>query len=76
MKAEPKAELDLISVIPVNEKTRAVLAYADRSEGRAKIEKARQEIRDGKGIVVTHKYRDELNRRISRRVAKRRSGGE
>jgi hypothetical protein len=76
MKTEPKPEPDLVSVVPVNDETRAMLAYADSPEGRAEIENARQEIRDGKGIVVTHRHRDDLNRRISERVAKRRSGGD
>jgi hypothetical protein len=76
MKTRPKPELDLISIVPVNDEIRSMLAYAESSEGRAKIEKARREIRDGKGIVITQEHSDDLNRRISRRVAKRRSNDE
>ncbi len=46
-----------------------MLDYASSPEGRAKIEKGRQEIRDGKGITVTTDYFEDLNRRISERVA-------
>jgi hypothetical protein len=67
MKTRSKPNGDLIAIIPVNEETRAMLAYAETPTGRAKIEKARREIRDGKGVVVTSGYADDLNRRISAR---------
>jgi hypothetical protein len=57
-------------VIPVDDETRAMLNYAASPEGRARIDKARQEIRDGKGIAVTSDYFDKMNRRVAERVAK------
>ena len=59
-------------IIPIDEETRAMLDYASSPEGRAKIEKGRQEIREGKGIVGTPDYFEDLNRRISERVARAR----
>ena len=56
-------------IVPVDDETRAMLAYADSPDGRAKIEKARQEIRDGKGIEVTPQMFKELDERVSKRVA-------
>ncbi|MGO9005535.1 MAG: hypothetical protein ACLQIQ_21600 [Beijerinckiaceae bacterium] len=47
-----------------------MLDYAASPEGSAKIEKARQEIRDGKGIAVTPGYFEELNRRIAGKIAR------
>jgi hypothetical protein len=72
MKTRAKSQADLPSIVPMNEETRAMLAYAESAGGRAKIDKARQEIRDGKGMVITPAYSADLNRRISARVAKRR----
>jgi hypothetical protein len=60
--------LSLPPIVPVNDEARAMLAYAASPEGSAKIENARQEIRDGKGIVVTPAYLDDMNRRIAKRV--------
>jgi len=45
-----------------------MLNYAASPEGRAKIKRARQELREGKGIAVTDAYFDKLNRRIADRV--------
>ena len=49
-----------------------MLDYAASPEGRAKIENARQEIRDGKSILVTPAYFEDLNRRIANRTAQSR----
>jgi hypothetical protein len=62
----------LAPIVPLNDETRAMLDYASSPEGRAKIEKGRQEIRGGKGIVGSASYFAELNRRISERVARTR----
>jgi hypothetical protein len=59
-------------IIPIDDETRAMLDYASSPEGRARIEKGRQEIREGKGIVGSASYFAELNRRISERVARTR----
>jgi hypothetical protein len=59
-------------IIPINDETRAMLDYASSPEGRAKIEKGRQEIREGKGIVGSDGYFAELNRRISERATRTR----
>lgn len=50
-------------VVPVDDATRAVLNYAASPEGRARIDKARQEIRDGKGITVGPGYFNEMKQR-------------
>ena len=63
----------LTPIVPLDDETRAMLDYASRPEGRAKIDKARRDIRDGKGIVVTSGYFDDLNQRISERVARTRA---
>jgi hypothetical protein len=60
-------------IIPVNDETRAMLEYATSPEGRTKIEKGRQEIRNGKGIVATPGYFASLGQRISERVARNRA---
>ena len=49
-----------------------MLDYASSPDGRAKIEKGRQEIRDGKGIIVTAGYFEDLNQRISERTTRTR----
>jgi hypothetical protein len=61
---------ELPVVIPVDDETRAMLNYAASPEGRARIDKARQEIRDGKFVTVGPGYFDEMNRRVAERVAK------
>jgi hypothetical protein len=70
MKTRSKSEIEFIPVIPVDDGTRAMLAYAESPAGRARIEKARQELRDGKGIAITPQHFSDLNRRISQRVNK------
>ena len=62
----------LAAIVPLNDETRAMLDYASSPDGRAKIEKGRQEIREGKGIVGSASYFAELNRRISERAARTR----
>ena len=56
----------------IDDDTPAVLDYASTREGCAKIEKGRQEIRDGKGIIVTAGYFEDLNQRISERTTRTR----
>ena len=73
MKARSNTEIEFIPVIPVDDNTRAMLAYAESPAGRARIEKARQEFRDGKGILVTPQHFSDLNRRISECVGRGRS---
>jgi len=68
MSTKPKSVAVPPAVVPVNDETRAMLNYAASPEGRAKIERARQELREGKGIAVTDAYFDKLNRRIADRV--------
>jgi len=48
--------------------TMAMLAYAQSPIGRAKITKARQQLRDGKEITITPAYFEHLNGRISKRA--------
>ena len=71
MKTDIKST-SLPPIIPIDDEARAMLDYASSPEGRAKIEKGRQEIREGKGIVGSADYFAELNRRISERVARTR----
>ena len=68
MKTPAPTEVEFVPVVPVDDMTRAMLAYAQTPEGRAKINKARQQLRDGKGITVTPAYVKDLNRRISERA--------
>lgn len=51
-----------------------MLDYAADPEGGAKIEKAHQELRDGKGVAVIPDYFEKMNRRVANRVAKARTG--
>ena len=44
-----------------------MLAYVASPEGRARIEQARRELQEGKGIVVTPGYFDEMKRRVAER---------
>jgi hypothetical protein len=71
MKTDIKST-SLPPIIPIDDETRAMLDYASSPEGRAKIEKGRQEIREGKGIIGSASYFAELNRRISERPARTR----
>ena len=73
MTMKANSEIEIVPIVPMDAETSAMLGYAGSPQGRARIEKARQEIRDGKGIVVTPTYVDDLNRRIAKRVAKKHS---
>jgi hypothetical protein len=69
MQTKPTNQMQRPVIVPVDDETRAMLAYANSPEGRAKIEIARQEFRDGKGIEVTPKLFEELDGRVAKRVA-------
>jgi hypothetical protein len=71
MSTKPKSAAVPPTVVPIDDETRAMLNYAASPEGRAKIERARQELRDGKGVAVTDAYFDQMNRRIAERTKKR-----
>jgi hypothetical protein len=71
MSTKPKS-VAAPAVVPVNDETRAMLNYAASPESRAKIERARQELREGEGISVTDGYFDKLNQRIDDRAKKSR----
>jgi hypothetical protein len=66
MKARTQTDVELLPVVPIDDDTRAMLAYAASPEGRARIEQARQELQEGKGIIVTPGYFDEMKRRIAK----------
>ena len=59
-------------IVPLDDEARAMLDYASSPKGRARIEKGRQEIRDGKGVIVTPGYFEDLNQRISERATRTR----
>ena len=65
MKAQTQTEF--LPIIPIDDDTRAMLAYAASPEGRTHIERARRELQEGKGIIVTPGYFDEMKRRIAKR---------
>jgi hypothetical protein len=65
MKAQTQTDFELLPVVPIDDDTRAMLAYAASSQGRARIEQARRELQEGKGIIVTPGYFDEMKRRIA-----------
>ena len=67
MKAQTPTDFELLPVVPIDDDTRAMLAYAASMEGRAHIEQARRELQEGKGIIVTPDYFDEMKRRIANR---------
>ncbi|MGO9004267.1 MAG: hypothetical protein ACLQIQ_00275 [Beijerinckiaceae bacterium] len=73
MKTKPANRTRRPVIVPVDDETRAMLAYADSPEGRAKIENARQEFRDGKGIEVTPRLFEDLDHRVAERVAQARA---
>jgi hypothetical protein len=73
MQTKSKNDIEFVPIVPMDPETSAMLAYAGSSAGRAQIEKARQELLDGKGIVVTPSYFDQLRSRISKQAARRRS---
>jgi hypothetical protein len=65
MKAQTQTDIQFLPIIPIDDDTRAMLAYAASPEGRARIEQARRELQEGKGIIVTPGYFDEMKRRSS-----------
>ena len=65
MKAQTQTEF--LPIIPIDDDTRAMLAYAASMDGRAHIEQARRELQEGKGIIITPGYFDEMKRRIAQR---------
>ena len=73
MATEAETTKSLPTVVPVNDETRAILDYAASPEGQAKIEQARQELRDGRGITVTDSYFEDLNQRVDERMAQGRT---
>jgi hypothetical protein len=73
MTMKAQTEIEIVPIVPMDAETSAMLSYAGSPQGRARIEKARQELRDGKGIIVTPAYFDDLNRRIAKRVAEKHS---
>jgi hypothetical protein len=73
MTIKARAEIEIVPIVSMDAENSAMLSYAGSPQGRARIEKARQELRHGKGIVVTPAYFDDLNRRIAKRVAKKNS---
>ncbi len=62
-----QTDIEFLPIIPIDDDTRAMLAYAASPEGRARIKQARQELEDGKGIIVTPGYFDEMKRRVAQR---------
>lgn len=67
MKAQTQTDFEFLPVVPIDDDTRAMLAYAASMDGRAHIEQARRELQEGKGIIVTPGYFDEMKRRIAKR---------
>jgi hypothetical protein len=67
MKAQTQTDFEFLPVVPIDDDTRAMLAYAASPEGRSHIERARRELQEGKGIIVTPGYFDELKGRIAQR---------
>jgi hypothetical protein len=48
--AQLETDLKFLPIVPMDDNTRAMLAYAASSEGRARIGQARLELQMGKGI--------------------------
>lgn len=67
---QTRTDFEFLPIVPIDDDTRAMLAYAASSEGRVHIEQARRELQEGKGIIITPGYFDEMKKR----VAKRRKG--
>lgn len=67
MKVQTQTDIEFLPIIPIDDDTRAMLAYAASPEGRARIEQARRELQEGKGIVVKPGYFDEMKRRVAQR---------
>jgi hypothetical protein len=57
-----------MSIVPIDDDTRAMLDYAESTVAQSKLEQARQELHNGKGIEPTAEYFADLNQRISERV--------
>ena len=74
MKTPTRHQAYLPPIVPMDDAPRGMLDYAADPEGGAKIEKARQKLRDGKGVAVTPDYFEKMNRRVANRVAKARTG--
>ena len=60
--------IEIVPILHVDAETSAMMRYAESEQGRARIENARHELRDGKGILVTPAYFADMNRRISKRI--------
>ena len=67
VKAQIQTDFELLPVVPIDDDIRAMLAYAASMDGRAHIEQARRELQEGKGIVATPGYFDEMKRRVAER---------
>ena len=67
MNAQIQTDFEFLPVVPIDDDTRAMLTYAASPEGRAHIEQARRELQEGKGIIVTSGYFDEMKRRVANR---------
>lgn len=67
MKAQTRTDFEFLPIVPIDDDTRAMLAYAATTEGRAHIEQARRELQEGKGIIITSGYFDEMKRRVANR---------
>ena len=59
-----------MSIVPIDDDTHAMLDYAESTAAQSKLEQARQELREGKGIEPTAEYFADPNQRISERVQK------
>jgi hypothetical protein len=53
MKAQTQTEFEFLPIIPIDDDTHAMLAYAASPEKRARIEQARRELHEGRGVIVT-----------------------
>jgi hypothetical protein len=67
MTSKTRAQENSPSIVPIDAETYAMLDYADSPEAQVKLERARHELHDGKGIEPTLDYFADLNRRISKR---------
>ena len=67
MNTQTQTDFEFLPVVPIDDDTRAMLAYAASPEGRTYIEQARRELQEGKGIIVTPGYFDEMKRRVAER---------
>ena len=67
MKTQNQTDFEFLPVVPIDDDTRAMLAYAASMDGRAHIEQARQELQEGKGIIITPGYFVEMRRRVANR---------